>query len=472
MKMKDLCIRLAFMIPMTWWVYLFFTTQFIVVYDAAGYEDAGKMILHHGWAGYLSDGPPREPMFPSLIALSMRLGDWWGVSYYYPLKMIGLLCLFFTMVFSYRLMRMLSISWWIACFFVFYMGISPTMTTSSLRLWSEFAAYPWVVLAVIWAIKSWRLLNDAEDTRAADLKVKGYAVMVAVMFLGIMSVKAITEGVIFAYLWPFYWQVFSCWRSREIVKARQAAVFCLIVLIVFEGVVCAYRACNEHYNGHFAFTGRGDWALYGNTARRMQPLTLKRLGAAVASVSPTVSCPSLFSNEDCNVWTARYSDDLITQKNAELTAQGIKGDAVSRYYIGTSLKMILSNPLQAALLMVVEAHKMFFWEPITSFEVSPDWLEKIFFSNMFFCSTMNIVALLSWAGCVFAFFYLCRHVRKPGAYGDEEVSGLFWVFNFIFWYMGFYSFYFILDRYSYPVAALFIVLIAFMVHRITRVFIK
>ena len=110
------------MIPMTWWVYLFFTTQFIVVYDAAGYEDAGKMILHHGWAGYLSDGPPREPMFPSLIALSMRLGDWWGVSYYYPLKMIGLLCLFFTMVFSYRLMRMLSISWWIACFFVFYMG--------------------------------------------------------------------------------------------------------------------------------------------------------------------------------------------------------------------------------------------------------------------------------------------------------------------------------------------------------------
>ena len=127
----------------------------------------------------------------------------------------------------------------------------------------------------------------------------GHAVMVAAMFLVIMSVKAVAEGVLLFYLWPFYWRIFSYWRSRNFIKARQVAVFCLAVLIIFEGVVCAYRSCNYHYNGHFAFTTRGDWALYGNTARRMQPLTLKRLGAAVAFVPAWGYVRQFFRQDDC-----------------------------------------------------------------------------------------------------------------------------------------------------------------------------
>ena len=291
-------LRLVFLIPILWWTYLFFTTQFVVVFDSAGYEEAGKMIAHQGWAEFLRQGPQREPMFPGLIALSMRLGDWWGMSYYYPLKMIGTSFLLLTMVFSYRLMRMMAINQWMACLFVFYLGISPTMTTSSMRLWSEFAAYPWVVLAVLCTIKSWNFLDGAPDDRRENLKVAGHAVMVALMFLLVMSVKAIAEGVLLFYLWPFYWRVFSSWRSRNFVKARQAAIFCLVVFMVFEGVVCVYKTYNYHYNGSFAFTNRGDWALYGNTVRRMQPLTLKRLGAAVAFV-PAGGYMFI------NIWTGR-----------------------------------------------------------------------------------------------------------------------------------------------------------------------
>jgi hypothetical protein len=470
--MRNIYLRLAFIVPILWWVYLFFTTQFLVVYDSAGYEAAGKMIAHHGWAEFLRHGPQREPMFPGLVALSMRMGDWWGVSYYYPLKMIGLFFLFLTMIFTYRLMRMLSISRWIACLFVFYLGISPTMTTSSIRLWSEFAAYPWVVSAVIWTIKSWGILEKASDDRQGTSRIIGHAMMVALMFLGVMSVKAIAEGVLLLYLWPFYGRIFSCWRSGNFIKARQAAVFCLAVLIIFEGTVYAYRACNYHYNGKFAFTDRGDWALYGNTARRMQPLTLKRLGAAVAFVPPMGICPSLFSYDDCNFWAARYSDDLIAQKRDELSAQGITGDAASRYFIYNSVKMLLSNPLQAALLMFIEAHEMFFWEPITSFEVYPDWLEKIFYSPLFIYTTMTIVAFLSWISCVFAFFYLGYRRWKPGITNKEQDAALGWVFNFIFWYMALYSLYFILDRYSYPLVSLYIVLIAFLTHQITKAFVK
>ncbi len=464
--------RLVFIIPILWWVYLFFTTQFIVVYDSAGYEDAGRMIAHQGWAEFLRNGPQREPMFPWIIAVSMRLGEWWGISYYYPLKMIGLIFLFLTMVFSWRLMRMLEVSRWLACLFVLYLGLSPTMTTSSMRLWSEFAAYPWVVLAVIWTVKSWGFLQKASDGRKAYLKTAGYAVMVALMFLGVMSSKAIIEGVLILFLWPFYWRIFSFWQCGNFIKARQAAVFCLAVLAIFEGAACAYRACNYHYNGQFAFTNRGDWALYGNTARRMEPLTLRHLGAAVAFVPPMGVCPSLFGYDDCNFWTARYSDDLIAQKNAELSAQGITKDAASRYFIFNSLKMILSNPPQAALLMFIEAHEMFFWEPITSFEVYPDWLGKIFYSPAFVYTMMPIVAFLSWSGCVFAFFYLCRLLGTSGLPGQGGDAALLWVFNFIFWYMALYSLYFILDRYSYPLVSLYLVLIAFLVHKSIKAFAK
>lgn len=378
--------------------------------------------------------------------------------------------LLLTMVFSFRLMRMLGISRWVAWVFVFYLGVSPTMTTSSMRIWSEFAAYPWVALAVIWTIKSWNLWGNAPDDRPGNLRSAGHAAMVGLMFLGLMSVKAITEGVLLVYLWPFYWRIFSNWRSRNFMRARQLAAFCLMVLIVFEGMVCVYKTCNYHYNGHFTFTTRGDWALYGNTARRMQPLTLNRLGAAVASVPPMNICSPIFGPDDCSFWTARYSDDLITQKRSELESQGATDEAVSRYFIHHSVKMILSNPLQAVLLMFIEAHKMFFWEPITSFEVYPDWMERVFSSPSFYYIMMITFAFFSWAGCVFAFLYLCCHYWKPALYNKGRDGALLWVFNFIFWYMALYSLYFILDRYSFPLVSLYMVLMAFLTDKITKVF--
>jgi len=40
--MRSAWIKIAFVIPVLWWVYLFFTTQFIVVYDAEGFEQTAK----------------------------------------------------------------------------------------------------------------------------------------------------------------------------------------------------------------------------------------------------------------------------------------------------------------------------------------------------------------------------------------------------------------------------------------------
>jgi hypothetical protein len=255
-------------------------------------------------------------------------------------------------------------------------------------------------------------------------------------------------------------------------QAKQAALFCLIVLTIFEGVVCAYKTCNYHYNGNFTFTNRGDSAFYSNTARRMQPLTPKRLGAAIAYVPGMGICPSIFSPDDCDFWSARHSDDILAQKSDELTAQGITGGAAAHYYIYNSIKMILSNPLQEILLMFIEAHKMLFWEPTLSFMAYPDWLQNIYYSSSFYNITVIIAAFLTWISCVFAFFYLCFRFWKLSLPDKEQDAALGWVINFIFWYAALYSLYFILDRYSYSLVSLYIILMAFLVHKITKVFFK
>jgi len=429
--MRPTWIKAAFVVPVLWWVYLFFTTKFIVIYDSIGYEQLGKIIATHGWADFLRHGPTREPMFPGLVALSMRLGDWWGCSYGYPLKLIGVLYLFLTMALSYRLMRLLPVRPFIAALAILYLGISPVMTNSSMRIWSEFAAYPWVVLAVIWTIKSWKLLDNLSPDRREYFRITGHAMMVALSFLLFMSVKAVAEGILILFLWPFYRRIFSHWRSRNIIKSRQAAVFCLVVFLLFESVVCMYKWCNYRYNGNFTFTNRGVWLVYGSAARRIQPLTLEKLGAAVAYVPGMGICGAHYSQEDCNFWSGPYVDGIWSQKLDELANQGTKGNAASNYFILNTVQMVLSHPLQVFLLMGIEAQKMFFWESSLDFVAYPDWLDRVLHAVGFSYSLRIILAILSWIACVFAFCILCFRCPKFHFNDKGQREALFWTVNFV-----------------------------------------
>ena len=448
--MKSRWIKLAFVLIALWWVYLFFATKFVVVYDAEGFEQLGRIIAYHGWADFFKGGLQREPMFLWLVAVSMRLGDWWGCSYEYPLKLIGILYLFLTMLFSCRLMRMLSVRPFIAALIIFYIGISPVMTNSSMRLWSEFAVYPWVLLAVIWTIKSFKLLDGASQGRGEYFKISLYAMMLAFIFMLIMSVKAVAEGILILYLWPFYWLIFSHWRSGSRPKSRQVAIFCLVVLLLFEGMVCMYKWCNYHYNGNFAFTNRGIWLVYGSAVRRTQPLTIDSLGAAVASVPGMGICSSNFSPQDCKFWSGPYVDGIWTQKLDDLARQGITGAKALNYFTINTVKLVFSHPLQVMFLMVIEAQKMFFWESSLDFVAYPDWLDRILHAVGFSYSLRSILAFLSWMACVFALYILCFRSRKLPLKDQGQRQALFWIINFVFWYVWMFSWVHILDRFSFP----------------------
>jgi hypothetical protein len=463
--MREHLVKAAFIIPVLWWVYLFFTTQIVIVFDSEGYESVGRMIYLQGWQEFFRSGPHREPFFFILIALSMWMGDIFNVSYFYPLKFFGLIFLFATMVISYRLMRMLGIHRLVAAAAVFYLGISPVMTNASLRLWSEFAVFPFVVLAVWWTVKSWQFLmrESSSKKEIGETVLRGAGL--GIIFLLIMSVKAVAEPILMAYLWPFYWQIFVTGRANDYLKMKHLIIFCLAVFLIFEGVLAGYKLINYQHNGQYEYTTRWDWALWGYAKRRAEPLTLKSLGAAVAFVPGTDLCIKTFGNESCEFWSARYSDDLDVSKSAELTAEGLNEAEKSKRFVRDSLKEMAATPLQQAGLMLIEAHKIFFWESSLAFVAYPDWIENIFYLSPWMNRLKYALAGLGWLASLFAIYYLCRRKTSVGIKEPTRKDTLLFVVNFLFWYTAAYSLYFIVDRYSFPVISLLIVLIAFMVDK-------
>jgi len=135
------------------------------------------------------------------------------------------------------------------------------------------------------------------------------------LFLLIMSAKAVAEGVLLFYLWPFYWLIFAHRRSGHFLKAKHVAIFCLTALLIFEGAVNIYKWENYQANGHFVFTARGDLVFirqYGLS--HAEPLSLRRLGAAVAYVPGLGLCQSIFGTDDCDFWSDRHAEDVGATK--------------------------------------------------------------------------------------------------------------------------------------------------------------
>ncbi len=467
--MRKLVIKLAFIIPFVWWIYLFFTTQIIIVFDAEGYEQIGKMIHLQGWHEFFRTGPQREPFFSGLIALSMLLGDFFKISYFYPLKIFGAAFLFLTMVFSYRLMKKLSVHQVIAAAVIFYLGVSPVMTNSSMRLWSEFAAYPWIVLAVWWTIRSWQSMNHWAEDRQGFWGAARKGAVLGGLFLLIMSVKASAEAILIVYLWPFYWQILISYRSKNYIQIKRLVIFLAAIFLVFEGGVGSYKLANYISNGHYQYTGRWDWALWGYVKRRSEPMTFRKVEAAVAFVPGMDVCSKNFTPEECNFWSTRYSDDLDADKSKELSNKKLAEGETTKFFVQDSIRLLTSSLFQQVGLMFIEAHKIFFWESQIAFVAYPNWLEAILYSNPLMYGLKTILALLCWGAVVITIFCLCQRKRWFNQKGQEQAALLF-VFNFIFWYTAAYSLYFIVDRYIFPIVSLLMILVAFAINQIWSTF--
>ncbi len=450
-----------------WWMYLCFVTQPTLVFDGVGYQRMGRLIYEKGFGAYLNAGPTREPLFPLLVAAAMWMGERCHVAYQYPLRLMGIAALLFTIIFTHRLMLLLKINRIASALGIFYLGFSPTLLNSILWLWSEFAAYPFVVLIVWRSVKSWRFLDEKSNNGKPLVQVLGHGGILALGFIGLMCVKAIAEAVIYMYLISFLIGYISQIRNYGWSKAKPWLVFIMSVLLIFEGFVQGYNWLNFQANGHYQFTDRGYAAFYSNIERRMEPLTLKRLGAAIVMAADGALCVSTFGYSDCAFWTWRQSDDFGVAKAKELEDEHLTDQQKTRYYIQHGLGMMIANPLQSLLIMVIEAHKFFFWETSPNFVTYPDWIERFTYNSRLNLILEFVIAVLCWAGFVTAACMLLWGRNSKWLSRDEGIV-LWFVFSFIFWYAAVYSLFLILDRYAFPVVSLMMVLVSFAISRLWR----
>ncbi|OGX37797.1 MAG: hypothetical protein A3C36_03505 [Omnitrophica WOR_2 bacterium RIFCSPHIGHO2_02_FULL_52_10] len=455
----------AFALSMIYWAYLFFTAVPSIVHDAIGYEDLGRVLSREGWLKYFQTGPNREPLYPLLISISMSIADIFSISYIPIQKLLQICLLFGTQILSLGLLKKLGIKDALAAWVVLYIGLSPAMVNSALSLFSEITAYP-LILGIMYAlVKAWRSILRADSA----LKMALLALGTGLLFMLIISVKAIFEYLFLIILLPFLMLIFYSFRQKNRQLAMSAITYTVITFCSVALFLHAFKAMNQKHNGIYAFTNRGAWMLYGTVERRLVQMTPRKIFAALAMVPGDGVCNALFGKEECYHWTFDQTMNLGVEKLGELDALGVPPGRIDAKLIELSKNRILDNPLQYGFLHLVEGGRMFFWESTqVGFVTYPAWLSQLFLFAPFKNGLRLITGSLTAAAFFYLFVFICRNKKLllSTDHGDsEKVQLCFFLFLTIFIFIQLYSFFCILTRYSFPIAPLYILGISFLLQR-------
>ncbi|HQP10743.1 MAG TPA: hypothetical protein PKV41_05100, partial [Candidatus Omnitrophota bacterium] len=454
----------AFAASFLYWTYLFFTSTTPILFDCLDYQSLGRMIQEQGWTPYFETGPNREPIYPFIISLSMSLAKLFSVPYLSIQKFIQLLFLFLTQILVLKILKSLKIRDIFCAICILYLGFSPSLVNSALSLYSEVVAYP-VILAVI--LFSCAALNNPLSSRKKLIVwglLHGLALIISTFIKGIFEIIA-----------PLYLMVCAFITINPSMKKTPPLVinlliFFMISFLTFSIPLTLYKSLNKKYNGSFSLTNRGAWALYGNTARRMDPLAMKNLSAAFLYAPGEGICKKFLDAETCRYWSFEQSDKLGYEKLAELRNQGISNEDVDKRLIWGAFEQTMRNPFQYALFAGMEGLKMIFWESTQiGFVDYPDWLTTVFSFTPFKNSLRLIISLLTLSALFYCARFLWAHRKSafPTENAPEQsVRILFCSLALIVIYISLHSFFFILTRYALPIAPLYLILITFSSDRI------
>jgi hypothetical protein len=422
-----------------YWSYLAITTCMQIVLDAQSYEYLGHLLTTQGWISYFTTGPNREPLYPLMIAGAMKLSTFTGFAYVKIMACLGVITLFLTQILIYKILRQFNVRQGICALVLAYMAVSPALNNAAFSLFSEIAALPTIVGIILVSLRAWEAVGHNKQ-RAAFF----YGALLGVLLMLATFVKAPFECITPIYLIIFFF--------AALLKHKKMVSLGLCVLsaaILFYVPVTGYKWLNQKYNGNFAITNRGSWALYGSTARRMEPLTLKRFAEALAFVPGEGVCNSIFGQKECEFWSFAISDGFGYGKLRELNGQGLPSGTINSVLLKLSAQKALQNPFQYVLLTFVEGLKMFFWESTKIGYVDyPSWLQKIYNIKLLNNALRLLIAVVSFLG----FLSIWSHSFKP-----QKFPAGFFVGLLIGLYILFFSFFFILTRYAFPIAPLFLV---------------
>lgn len=434
----------VFLCSCLWWGYLAFNTRMEISNDAIGYEELGKLIYQNGFIpGYFERGPHREPVYPLLTAFAMHVEHATGVPYTRTMALTGMGILLLTQVLMYMLMRRLNIRTGICAVALAYFGISPAIANTAFSLYSEIAAYAFILGAVLASGGLWQSLRQ-NDLRKTIL----YGGLLGALLVCALLVKAVFEGVA-----PLYLLIFFAAALLNKTGLRSWVVGLLAALLMFYVPLTAYKRLNQRYNGEFAVTNRGAWILYGNVAQRLEPLTFKRFLIALAYVSGEGACESLFGKHECDTWSPQPVDAAGTGKFTQLLGQTHSTAQANAVLIELSKQKVLTNPLQYTLLTAVSGLKMFFWESTKiGFVTYPPWLAKLYDTKVFKNALRLVVSAVTMAAMLWT-WVLCLRGRAPAL--------LLCAGALSFLFISFYALFFVVPRDALPIASLYLISIAY-----------
>lgn len=459
---------LAIAICLPYWLYLTFFSSMFIDSDAKTYENLGNLIAREGWKEYFLSGPHREPLYPLLIAFSMRLADILAVPYLkiQTIFQIGILIL--TQALMYKILKKLNISRGIILAVLLYWGFSPAIVNSAFSLYSEIITYPFT-LAIVWlAAQSWIFIIRDMPFR----RILPYSIALGLALAAMVFIKGIFEIVIPLLTIPFLILLIRGMIDKN-KKIFTAILFYLLTLFVTVYTpVTAYKYMNKIHNHHFTLTNRGPWAIYGNTVRRMERMTPGHYLGAVATVPGEGVCRSLAGKEECYFWSALQSDDYGHRLLKEWTDIGIAPAEQDDLFIAFTKAEIAKNPPQYGFFMLLEGLKMFFWESTNiGWVIYPEGLNKIFTFKPFNNGLRLLASLATFWGLWQILIIVAKNrvrLTQPQTENNQDLILLFFILYLIFAYAAAHSFFFVLTRYAFPMVPLYLILIACSINRFRR----
>ncbi len=460
-------IQASLIICALYWIFCLFIAQTAVVYDSMSYEYLGNMLAQKGLLEYFKTGPNRELLYPLLVALAMKIGAVTAASYQTILFFFQLGILFITQCLTIKILRKLNIQPAIMAVIILYEGFSPALFTSAFRVYSEIITFPLMLLIVLAAPMAWAGLH--KSIKSAVLG----GVLLALSFVLMAFSKGIFEVIAPLFLLPTIIYVAKSGFKKDREIFLNGLAFLCSFFIVFSTPINTVKFLNQKYNGNYTFTNRGAWALYGNTARRMEKLTWERFLTALAYVPGWGTCNSLFGPQACAFWSYRESDDLGFKMRQRLEAQGLSKDALNKAFVNLSFQKVLENPPQYLLLTFVEGLKMLFWDSLdTGLTIFPQPVMNIYQSDFlkrvvyYLVAPLTLIALLNLA------LYLWKSRREIFSPAASSTNLLFFLFLLIIIYICAHSIFYIDPRYSYALGPLYLISIAFLLQTGLKLFCK
>ena len=456
---------ISFLFSILFSIYLALIASMVIFHDSIGYEYAGKLIFERGFKQFMIAGPQREPLYPILVAFSMKLGAMWHLSYQDVLKFLQISILLLTQILTWRICKQLKFSHLTTAAVILYIGFSPKIINSALICYSEIATYPWLLAIVLSASHCWMSLIKEQRNRLLI-----WSIILGLSFAGATLTKGVFLLIYPLFVLPIIFFTFISFKEKNKNLVILSLLFLVSVSVSYNTPIYAYKLANKKLNGQFTISdSRSSWALFGSTAKRVEPKTNHHLMAAVVYSVGSELCNKYYSLEECFYWTSSRSDSLGMNKTIELQNQKLSEENVNRQLIQLSVKEVSKDPIQYFLLTGIELIKVLFWDfrDIAYVAAFPTDIENIYNYQPLKYTLYFVMAFLT----LVSFIYLTNFLRKNFSLITQRSCDMKFIILWqscllILFYDLAYSPFFIDPRHILPLGPVYLLVIAWMIENL------